>query len=135
MIVLLGQQFRGRHQGGLITILCGKIDAGGGHHGFAGTNVALAQAVHGRFAAHIGHGLPCRAPLCISEGEREGIVERLHINGGAHCGAEIRAAAAQQLHAGAQQEKFFKGQSAPRHVQGLKGGREVNIFIGVADVA
>ena len=70
--MLLGQQLRGGHEGGLTAILPGQEGTGSGHHGLARANVTLEQAVHGDGLGQI----PCRFPggpeLGIGEGKGQG---------------------------------------------------------------
>jgi hypothetical protein len=46
LVVLLGQDLCGRHEGGLVAVVEGDEHAQHGHHGLAAAHVALQQAVH-----------------------------------------------------------------------------------------
>ena len=69
MIMLLGKDLGRCHQCGLSSVAYHEIDAGGGNHGFTGTDIALAKAVHGASGTHVGNGLFDAALLGIGQGK------------------------------------------------------------------
>ncbi len=81
-IVLRGENFSGRHERGLVAVLDGDQHGLERNDGFAGADVALEQAAHGRGAAHV------RGDFAESALLRGGGMEREH---GAQRGADLGA--------------------------------------------
>ena len=69
--VLLGEQFRGRHQRHLVAGFDRHQGGGGGHQGFAGAHVPLDQAQHRVLAGQVGADLPDHPLLGAGELERQ----------------------------------------------------------------
>ena len=67
--MLLGQQLRGGHEGGLTAVLPGQKGAGGGHHRLARAHVPLQETVHGDGLFQVRRRLPGGAELGVGEGE------------------------------------------------------------------
>ena len=61
--MLLGQDFRGSHQGALPTGIYAAACRQRRHHGFARPHVALQQPVHGHVARQIGRNFLAHALL------------------------------------------------------------------------
>ena len=53
-VVLLCKNFRGRHQRDLVSVFHGNDGGFEGHDGFAGADIALQQAAHGKRFFHVG---------------------------------------------------------------------------------
>ena len=69
--VLLRQEFRGRHEGGLLAVGHRQQHGEQGDDGLAAANVALNEAVHRKGAAHVGKNLVQHAPLGSGELKRQ----------------------------------------------------------------
>ena len=69
--MLLGQYFRGRHQGALPTCINALCGGEGRHHGFARAHIALQQAVHGHGTGHIVGNFLHHPLLCLRQRERQ----------------------------------------------------------------
>ena len=135
VVVLLGQDLRGGHQGRLAAVLYAEVHAGGGHHGLAGAHVPLDQPVHGGAGAHIGKGLLHTAALGVRQGEGERGIERLHVHAAAGRHVDHLPALAEPIQADGEEEQLLKGQPPPGQVQGLRALREVDVLVGVLDAA
>ena len=68
--VLPGENFRGGHQHGLVSVGHRQQHGVDGHHGLAAAHVALQEPVHGQRAGHVGGDLGDR-PL-LARGQLEG---------------------------------------------------------------
>ena len=73
--VLLREDLGGRHHGGLVPVLRRHIDEGSGHHGLAGADVALDEAVHEEAALHVLNAGFYRPPLGAGGLEGQEFVE------------------------------------------------------------
>jgi hypothetical protein len=76
-IVLLGEDFGGRHERALVPALHRDEECREGDDGLAGADIALQQPVHGCRAAHVAGDLLDRALLVAGERERQLPDERL----------------------------------------------------------
>ena len=135
LVVLLRQNFRGGHQGGLPPVFHAEVDARRRHHGLAGANVALTEPVHGPAGAHIRQRLVHAPPLGRGEGEGQRLIKALHIHGPERVGAGRVPPGAQPPQPQREEEQLLKGQPPPRQLQRLRRGGEVDVLIGEADVA
>lgn len=69
--LLLGENFRRRHDAGLVAVVDGYEHRHQCYEGFAGSNIALQQAVHLSSGSHVGANLVHDALLCSGELEVE----------------------------------------------------------------
>ena len=76
-VMLHGQDFRGRHERHLVTILHGQDRRLNGHDGLAGTYVTLQQPVHRPGRAHVLHNLLQHAFLRRGRMKRQDALDRL----------------------------------------------------------
>ena len=128
--VLLGKHFRGSHHTGLVAVSHSDEGAEHRHHGFAGTYIALQQAVHLVPAFHIVPDFPdyplLRARKLVRQGLEAGVEGLSH---GRHSESYLAAAAdvllleERQL----QQEKFFKLKPIGGFGQGILVYRKMDL--------
>ncbi len=78
-VMLRGQNFRGRHERDLVAVLDGDDRSLEGDNGFAGADVALQQAAHGRGLGHVAGNLLEHALL-----RSRGMKRQNALDGGAH---------------------------------------------------
>jgi hypothetical protein len=118
--MLAGKNFRGCHQGRLVT--AGHTSEHGvhGYYGLAAADVALQQPIHRRFAGHVAGHFTNRGPLTGGEFERKKSFDsRIDIR----CGYKRGRAKSHLLlpapcdHRQLQNEKFLKYKSPPRSFQ------------------
>ena len=95
--MLLGKDFRRRHQSGLSAISRGAVGGGRRHHGLAAAHVSLYQPVHGNAPTEIRQNFPHRPALGTGEGKGQAVIKGRHVEirigfrlfflpGGAHQG-------------------------------------------------
>ncbi len=70
-VMLLGEDLRGRHHGGLVAILHRLEGGQGGHHRLAAAHVPLEQALHGVGLGEVAAHFPHHPGLGASELERQ----------------------------------------------------------------
>ena len=128
--VLLGKDFRGCHEAGLVAIPHGDEGAEHRHHGFAGAHVPLQQAVHLVAAAHVVPDFPDHALLGIGELVRqrivtsvEGLPDGRHLEPDGAAAADIFLLEQGQL----QQEEFLEFEPIGGLGQGVLVHREMNL--------
>ena len=113
LVVLLGQDLRGGHQGRLAAVLHAEVHTGGGHHGLAGAHVSLTETVHGRAGAHVRQGLLHAAALGVCQGKGQGAVEGLHVHLTAGGHMDHLTALAEPLQPDGEEKQLLKGQPPP----------------------
>ena len=134
--MLFGQDGGGGHDGGLRA---GGVDHGGGqggHDGFAGTNVALQQAVHGLAGFQVEADLGQGFFLGIREGEGQGGeagIEPGILDGKDAPGDGLPVTALAQ-DTGLQEEDLVEGQALAGGLQFLVGIGEMGLEQGGAQV-
>ena len=133
--MLLRENFRGRHERALEAVLRREPDGGGGDHRLAGADVALHEAVHRPSRRHIPRAVLRRALLRAGQRERERGIERGEGDAFAFLPRAGGAALAQQAQPQRQQEQLLEHQPPPRDLKRLVVRGEVDVFVGVADVA
>ena len=79
MIVLLGQNLGGGHQGGHVVVLEGDVAGRRRHHRLAGADIALHQAVHRRVFGKVLPHLVDGTLLRPGEGEGQLVKKGLQI--------------------------------------------------------
>ncbi len=125
--MLPGEDFRGGHEHGLISMGHGQQHRIEGHDRLAAAHVALQEAVHRQRPAHVGPDLGDRLPLALGQLEREEAADA-----GIDQGRGLQRRGLPQLvllmppdgQRQPQQEKLLVGQSPPRAGQlfGIVGG-------------
>ena len=78
--MLLGQNFCGRHHGGLVAVLHCHISGGRSYHGLAATYITLHQSVHRRAFVKVGGNLHDCSALGAGKLERKGSIECCQIS-------------------------------------------------------
>ena len=128
--MLLGEDFRGRHQGHLITRFKRLQGRHRRDHGLAGTHVALDQAQHGFGLAEVVGNLVADPGLCASRGEAQVGEELLRqfFRLGQRRGLLRAQALAQALLRQLVRQQLFKGQPVLGPV--MAQGEFFNVGIG-----
>ena len=85
-MMLLGQNFRGRHQERVIAAFQGAEDCEAGDVSLAGAYVTLQQAAHGMFAGKVGLDLHRNGALRVGKLKADGFKKRLRVGGVAATG-------------------------------------------------
>ena len=91
--VLGGQNLGGGHEGALVAVFRGHVDARRGHKGFAAAHVPLQQPVHGPLCRHVGTDFGGGPPLGPGGGEGQAVPEGGEAGGLHGCAALHRAPA------------------------------------------
>ena len=129
-IMLLRQDFRGRHHGSLVPVFNTQIGGCGSYHGLAAAHITLNQPVHGCAFGKIGGDLLDRPLLGTGEPEGQRTVELrqipVYINrsglGGPGCPHQGQTCG--------EDEEFFENQTLFGHFRLFHGGRLVDGVIG-----
>ena len=130
-VMLFGEHFRRRHNGGLHPVFRRGIHERGGNRGFARPDVALQKAVHRLAGAHIGGGFLHGALLGAGHRKRQKLTKfgesvRLH-----HAiGFERLGAAFHLQKPELQQKQLVKNQPAARFFERGFVRREMNVVNG-----
>ena len=129
--VLLGQDFGGCHEGGLIAALCHEPHAGRAHHRLAAAHIPLEQAVHGDAAGQVTSRVLCRPPLSAGELEGQQGVKVTQVAAGAADALLLCPPLAEERQADGEVEQLLEDQSPPGNGQLLPRRREVGDADGV----
>ena len=112
--MLRGEDFGGRHEGGLIAVFDGDERGFDGDYGFAGADVALQEASHGAWGAHVRDDFAEDAFLCGGRLEGEDLLEGFanFVVGGEGGSGAIAEFAAFQFEAEFEVEELFEDEAA-----------------------
>ena len=133
--MLLRQDLRGGHHGGLDPVFRGQPGSRRGHHGLAAAHVALDQPVHHAAAPQVSHDLGHGPFLGVGQLVGQSLQEGRQIQLLPGLPAFLGPAAAQQGKTHGEDKEFLKHQPVPGPVQGLEGFRHVDIAVGCDRVA
>ena len=128
--VLLRQNFRGGHQGGLFSVPGGAENRRGGHHGFAAAHIALDQPVHRRALLKIRQNLRHRPFLGAGQFKGQGRVKGRQVQIGVGRRLFFRPAGPHQGKPRGKQEEFLKNQPLFRLLRLRHGLRLMNGPVG-----
>ena len=115
--MLLGEDFRRRHDGGLKPGLDGAEARGGGDHRLAASDVALHQPVHGPRRGKIAQDVCNRALLRAGQTEWKRIIKRGHHVGAAGKAGPGGARPPERGKACGKNKEFLENKPPPRLVQ------------------
>ena len=133
--MLLGENFRGRHERGLHAAARREKCRSRRDGGLAAAHVALHQPVHRRAGGEVVRDLPQHLLLCRRQAVGERGVKFRQCVGRDHDRALHAPLRPHELQARRKDEKFLKHQSPPRDVQRVKRLRCMHCAIGGLRVA
>ena len=133
--VLLGQNFRGGHEGGLPAVPDGAEARGSCDHRLAAADIALHEPVHHMAGGQILQDLVDRALLRAGQTEGQRGIKALHAVRRIRLGRQLRPGRAQDGQARGEDEKLLKDQPLARPLQRGPIGRLVDRRIGLGHAA
>ena len=135
VIMLLGKNFRRRHECRLQAVLCGKVDRRRGDHRLTAADVTLHEAVHRPRADQIAQNVIHGALLRAGEGKGQDGGERRHVHRGAALPGNVLAPRAQQPQPQREEIELLKGQTAASGGKRRVALGKVNVLVRVPDAA
>ena len=133
--MLLGQNFRGCHEGGLPAVPDGAEARGSCDHRLAAADVALHEPVHHMAGGQILQDLVDRALLRAGQTEGQRGIKALHAVRRIRLGRQLRPGRAQDSQARGEDEKLLKDQPLACPLQRGPIGRLVDRRIGLGHAA
>ena len=124
--VLLGQNFRGGHKGGLSAVPDSAEARGSCDHCLAAADIALHEPVHHMAGGQIAQDLVNCAALRTRQPEGQRAEKRVHAGGVIRDGMQIRSRCAQDGQTRRENEKFLKDEPLPRPLQRVPALRRMD---------
>ena len=133
--MLLGQNFRRRHQRRLQAVFRREVNSRRRDHRFAAAHVALHQPVHRPLRRHVAQNIVHRAGLRAGERERQRAEKRRHIDRRAGLALYGRPPCAQQPQPEREEVQLLEREPPPRRRQRRVVRGEMDILVGIPHIA